>query len=71
MDLLVQLTRSRGMSTMFITHDLGLAAQYCDRVIIMQNGQVVGAGDDRADLLNPRQAYTRRLRVRHRRVIAG
>ena len=61
MDLLVQLTRSRGMSTMFITHDLGLAAQYCDRVIIMQDGQVVEQGLTEQIFMNPRQAYTRRL----------
>jgi peptide/nickel transport system ATP-binding protein len=61
MDLLVHLTRSRGMSTMFITHDLGLAAQYCDRVIIMQNGQVVEQGLTAQIFMNPGQAYTRRL----------
>jgi peptide/nickel transport system ATP-binding protein len=61
MDLLVHLTRSRGMSTMFITHDLGLAAQYCDRVIIMQDGQVVEQGRTEQIFLNPTQAYTRRL----------
>jgi len=61
MDLLVHLTRSRGMSTMFITHDLGLAAQYCDRVIIMQNGKVVEQGLTAQVFMNPGQAYTRRL----------
>jgi peptide/nickel transport system ATP-binding protein len=61
MDLLVELTRSRGMSTMFITHDLGLAAQYCDRVIIMQRGRVVEQGPTEQIFMNPRQAYTRRL----------
>ena len=33
MDLIVELTRERGMSTILITHDLGLAAAYCDRVV--------------------------------------
>jgi peptide/nickel transport system ATP-binding protein len=61
MDLLVELTRSRGMSTMFITHDLGLAAQYCDRVIIMQSGRVVEQGPTEQIFMNARQAYTRRL----------
>ena len=61
MDLLVELTRSRGMSTMFITHDLGLAAQYCDRVIIMQSGRVVEQGPTEQIFMNPREAYTRRL----------
>ena len=41
MDLVVELTRSRGMSTILITHDLGLAAAYCDRVVVMEKGRVV------------------------------
>src|SRR5690348_629512 len=41
MDLIVELTRERGMSTILITHDLGLAATYCDRVVVMEKGQVV------------------------------
>ena len=61
MDLLVELIRSRGMSTMFITHDLGLAAQYCDRVIIMQGGRVVEQGMTQQIFRNPRHAYTHRL----------
>ena len=38
MDLIVELTRERGMSTILITHDLGLAAAYCDRVVVMEKG---------------------------------
>ena len=41
MDLIVELTRERGMSTILITHDLGLAAAYCDRVVVMEKGRVV------------------------------
>src|SRR5256886_8462657 len=41
MDLMVELTRQQGMSTILITHDLGLAAVYCDRVAVMEKGQVV------------------------------
>ena len=41
MDLIVELTRARGMSTILITHDLGLAAAYCDRVVVMEKGNVV------------------------------
>ncbi len=41
MDLVVELTRERGMSTILITHDLGLAATYCDQVVVMEKGQVV------------------------------
>ena len=45
MDLVVELTRKRGMSTILITHDLGLAAAYCDKVVVMEKGQ---GGRDRA-----------------------
>ena len=61
MDLVVELTRERGMSTVLITHDLGLAAAYCDRVVVMEKGQVVetaGAGDI---FKRPAHAYTRKL----------
>src|ERR1700758_1615679 len=43
MELVVELTRERGMSTILITHDLGLAATYCDRVVVMEQGKVVEA----------------------------
>ena len=41
MDLIVELTKRRNMSTILITHDLGLAAAYCDRVVVMEKGRVV------------------------------
>jgi len=61
MDLVVELTRERGMSTILITHDLGLAAAYCDRVMVMEKGHVVE--DARSDLIfrRPSHAYTRKL----------
>ncbi|NPV20049.1 dipeptide ABC transporter ATP-binding protein [Bradyrhizobium aeschynomenes] len=61
MDLLVELNRSRGMSTMFITHDLGLAAQYCDRVVIMERGRVVENGPTAQIFSRPQHVYTRKL----------
>src|SRR5438105_14454623 len=45
MDLVTELTRERGMSTILITHDLGLAAVYCDRVVVMEKGNVVETAD--------------------------
>jgi len=41
MELIVELTRERGMSTILITHDLGLAATYCDDIVVMEKGHVV------------------------------
>ena len=61
MDLLVELTRERGMSTILITHDLGLAATYCDRVVVMEKGRVVETAAARAIFTAPSHPYTRRL----------
>ncbi|MBX9774826.1 MAG: ABC transporter ATP-binding protein [Xanthobacteraceae bacterium] len=61
MDLMVELTRQRGMSTILITHDLGLAATYCDRVTVMEKGHVVETATARAIFTAPEHAYTRRL----------
>lgn len=44
MDLLRALARERGMATVFITHDLGLAAESCDRIAVMHAGQLVETG---------------------------
>jgi peptide/nickel transport system ATP-binding protein len=61
MDLVVDLTRERGMSTILITHDLGLAAAYCDRVVVMEKGRVVEAAHSHAIFGSPQHPYTRKL----------
>ncbi len=61
MDLVVELTRERGMSTILITHDLGLAAAYCDKVVVMEKGKVVEAAPSRDIFKSPQHAYTRKL----------
>jgi peptide/nickel transport system ATP-binding protein len=61
MDLIVELTRQRGMSTILITHDLGLAATYCDRVAVMEKGHVVESAPSRDIFTAPSHAYTRKL----------
>jgi peptide/nickel transport system ATP-binding protein len=61
MDLIVELTRERGMSTILITHDLGLAATYCDRVVVMEKGHVVETALSRTIFTAPSHAYTRKL----------
>ena len=61
MDLIVELTRARGMSTLLITHDLGLAAAYCDRVTVMEKGEVVESAGSAAIFRAPDHPYTRRL----------
>jgi peptide/nickel transport system ATP-binding protein len=61
MDLIVELTRERGMSTILITHDLGLAAAYCDRVAVMEKGNVVETAASKAIFAAPSHRYTRKL----------
>jgi peptide/nickel transport system ATP-binding protein len=61
MDLIVELTRERGMSTILITHDLGLAAAYCDKVVVMEKGVVVETAAAGEIFRNPQHPYTRKL----------
>ncbi|MFL1485789.1 dipeptide ABC transporter ATP-binding protein [Marinobacter sp. LN3S78] len=61
MDLIVELTREYDMSTILITHDLGLAAAYCDRLVVMQTGKVIEANGSAELFHSPRQDYTRQL----------
>src|SRR5262245_10470085 len=61
MDLIVELTKRRNMSTILITHDLGLAAAYCDRVVVMEKGRVVETAKSADIFANPQHPYTRKL----------
>jgi peptide/nickel transport system ATP-binding protein len=61
MDLIVELTRQREMSTILITHDLGLAAAYCDRVVVMEKGRVVETAPSANIFVKPEHPYTRKL----------
>lgn len=61
MDLVAELIRDRGMSSILITHDLGLAAQYCDRIVVMKDGKIVEEGNPRQLFSHPKHSYTRKL----------
>lgn len=61
MDLIVELTRRRSMSTILITHDLGLAAAYCDRVVVMEKGRVVETAKSADIFAAPQHDYTKKL----------
>ncbi len=61
MDLIVELTKRRSMSTILITHDLGLAAAYCDRVVVMEKGRVVETALSANIFTRPEHAYTKKL----------
>ncbi|WP_299169269.1 ABC transporter ATP-binding protein [uncultured Arthrobacter sp.] len=55
------LVDARGTSLLFVTHDLGLAADRTDRIIVMADGRIVEVGTPREILLNPQEEYTRKL----------
>ena len=61
MDLITGLARERQMATLFITHDLGLAAEYCDRIVVMHAGHAVESAPTKALFNAPRHPYTARL----------
>ena len=61
MDLITGLARERQMATLFITHDLGLAADYCDRIVVMHAGHAVESAASGALFRAPRHPYTARL----------
>lgn len=61
MDLVRDLIRERDMSSILITHDLGLAAQYCDRIMVMKDGLIVEQGDPVKIFSDPQHAYSRKL----------
>ncbi len=61
LDLLAELKVRLHLSMLFITHDLRVAARICDRIIVMQKGQIVEAGPVNKVLHDPDTAYTRSL----------
>ena len=61
MELIVDLAKSRGLTVCLITHDLGVVAETCDEVIVMNKGRVVETGATEQIFTAPAHAYTRRL----------
>ena len=61
LDLIGSLRDSLGMGVLFVTHDLGLVAQYSERVAVMYAGRVVENADTAQLFASPRHPYTRAL----------
>jgi peptide/nickel transport system permease protein len=61
LDLLVLLTERTGVALLLISHDLGLVAEYCDRIIVMRNGVVVERLDASDLAARAQHEYTRSL----------
>lgn len=61
MDHLTGLVARQSIAVLLITHDLGMAADRADRILVMRDGQIVEAGSTAAVFAAPRHAYTRSL----------
>lgn len=61
LELLARLSRELGMATILVTHDLGVVAQVCDRVVVMYGGRVVEDAPTPRLFADPQHPYTKLL----------
>ena len=61
MELMLSLQEEMGLSYLFISHDLNVIYQMCDRVMVMKNGRIVEIGDVEQVYNNPKSDYTKKL----------
>ena len=60
-DLIAELAASQKMATLLITHDLGLASEYCDHIAVMHAGHIVETAPTVALFATPHHRYTAKL----------
>ena len=61
LELLRALQEEMNLSIIFITHDLGIAKRFCDRLLVMNNGKIVDEGNSATIFSNTKNAYTKSL----------
>lgn len=58
---LQSLNESHGMSILFVTHDIGVVSELCDRIVVMYGGEVMETGPTDEVLVDPKHPYTEAL----------
>jgi oligopeptide/dipeptide ABC transporter ATP-binding protein len=61
LDLLERLTAEQGTAVLLISHDLGVVASFCERLMVMYGGQIVESGPTAQIIAAPAHPYTRAL----------
>jgi len=61
LDLIDELRRENGTAVLLVTHDLGVAADRADRIVVLQGGRIQETGETASLLASPRSPYARRL----------
>ena len=61
MELIIKLQEEMKFSVLFISHDLNVIYQMCDRVMVMSNGRIVEEGEVEEVFANPQAVYTKEL----------
>jgi peptide/nickel transport system ATP-binding protein len=61
LNLINQLKKEWGFSSLFISHDLSVVKYLCDRILVMKNGEIVEQGDPKTIWENPSHPYTKEL----------
>ena len=61
MELLQKLRQEMSLSYLFISHDINVVYQMCDRIMIMKEGRIIEIGDTEEVFHDPREEYTKLL----------
>jgi ATPase components of various ABC-type transport systems, contain duplicated ATPase len=61
LELMVKLRESMALSYLFISHDLNVIYQVCDRVLVMKDGEIIEQGEREQIFYAPKEEYTKRL----------